>query len=64
VISKNGEKPPCFLLIFLTNLEYIYNGDMNFVIKRKSLSQFGIILLAIAVVAVLFLNILTLFVLF
>ena len=37
---------------------------MNYVVKRKALSQFGMILLAIAVVIVLFLNIWNLFVLF
>jgi len=37
---------------------------MNYVVKRKALSQFGIILLAISVVLVLFLNIWELFILF
>jgi len=60
---KNGEKPPCFFLNFLTNL-VLENRDMNYVGKRKALSQFGIILLVIAVVIVLFLNIWKLFVLF
>ena len=58
-----GENPRLFILIFHLNLEYKLKV-MSVLFNKKSFSSLGVLMLAIAVIAVLLLNILTLIALF
>ncbi len=58
-----GENPLLFILFFLLNLEDKLKV-MSVLFNKKSFSSLGVIMLAIAVIAVLLLNILTLIALF